>query len=287
MTNVFMGNGKHLISKILVRPDYELKNQVKKAVDLIGGLEKIISKGDSVIIKPNFNSDDLFPASSDPEFVKIVVELCREAGAGHVKIIESSGFPWLPTQKVFDATGMTRVAKEIDVELVALDDTQVIEVNIDGGKELTNAMMYGAAFEKNAKFIWLPCMKTHNYSRFSLSLNLIVGLLDIRKRGQLYSEQETLEIKIAELNKPITPDLIIMDARKAFASGGPSEGHVVLPNSIFATGDRITMDIEALKMLSSYPDDNLLDKNIWQYDQIKRAVELGLGAKSDDEIEFV
>jgi uncharacterized protein (DUF362 family) len=287
MTNVYMSNGKHMISKVLARPDKTLKEQAKKTVDIIGGFEKFISKGDTVLIKPNFNSDDLYPASSDPDFVGAVAELSREAGAKEVKIIESSGFPWLQTQKVFDRTGMTRVAKELDIELIPLDDTEVIEVNIEGGREITGAMMYQAPFEKNVKQIWLPCMKTHNYARFSLSLKLVVGFLDVRKRGWLHTDPEALGIKIAELNKPITPDLIIMDARKAFASGGPTGGHVVKPNSMYASGDRIAMDIEGLKVLSSYPDDNFLTKKIWEYDQIKRATELGLGAKNDSEIEFV
>lgn len=286
MENPYVMNGKHPISKVLVAGHRDLKWSVKKAVDLIGGFEKVISSGDTVIIKPNFNSDDLPPASNDPEFVRAVVELSREAGAEKIKIIESSGFPWLPTQKVFDKMGMTRVAKECGAELIALDNREVTEVYIEE-REVSTAMMYKDAFEEGAKLIWLPCMKTHAYARFSLSLKLIVGLLDIRKRQWLHSDPDALEIKIAELNKAITPHLIIMDARKAFSSGGPAKGKVVLPNSIMTSGDRITMDVESLKILMSYPGDNLLDMRIWEYPQIKRAVELGIGAKNDNEIEFV
>jgi uncharacterized protein (DUF362 family) len=131
-------------------------------------------------------------------------------------------------------------------------------------------------------------MKTDNYLKFSLSLKLIEGILDIRKRQWLYSDESKLEIKIAELNRAVEPHLIIMDARKAFSSGGPSKGNTVIPNSVIASGDRITMDVEALKILLNFPDDNLLTTaNVWDYMQIKRAVELELGAKSDDEIEFV
>jgi len=287
MGNPYMKNGKYLISKVIVTDQKELKSHISEAVDIIGGFEKIISEGDTVILKPNFNSDDMFPASSDPEFVRAVVELCREAGAASIKIMDSSGFPWLPTQRVFDKMGMTRVAKECDAELIGLDNTPVIEINPENTREVTTATMYEKAFEEGAKLIWLPCMKTDTYARFSLSLKLIEGLLDIRKRQWLHADNDKLEVKIAELNKTITPHLIIMDARKAFSSGGPARGRVVFPNSILASGDRITMDVEALKILMSYLGDNLLDmKDVWQYVQIKRAVELDIGAKSDDEIEF-
>ena len=286
MTDFYIQNGKHPISKVLAGKD--LKESVKKSVDAIGGLEKVISHGDTVILKPNFNSDDLPPASSDPEFVRAVVELCREAGASNVKIMDCSGFAWQPTQRVFDKTGMTRVAKECNAELIPLDATIVRELNLQNTKEVTTAYIYEKIFEEGAKLIWIPCMKTHTYSRFSMSLNLIVGLLDSTKRQWLHSDDNKLELKIAELNTCVSPHLIIMDARSAFSSGGPSKGRVVYPNSILASGDRITMDVEALKILLSYPDDNLLDlENPWNYVQIKRSVELGLGAKNDNEIEFV
>jgi len=72
-----------------------------------------------------------------------------------------------------------------------------------------------------------------------------------------------------------------MDARKCFVSGGPESGEVKEPNLILASTDRIAIDIEGLKILNSYPAKNKLDLPLWEIPQIKRAVELGLGAKSE------
>ncbi len=280
-------DGKHPISKTLVARKEELRKAVETAVRVIGGLEKVVSDGDTVIIKPNFNNGGLFPAASDPEFVRVVVEMCRDCGAERIRIMDSAGFEWLPTSKVFNGTGMTRVAKECGAELIPLDDTEVIEVNVEGGRELSSVMMYEQAFDPDAKMIWLPCMKTDNYTRFFMSLRLIEGFVDVRKKPWLHSEPENTELKIAELNKTLSPHLIIMDARKGFSSGGPHTGRLIYPNSILASGDRVTMDVEALKLLASYPDDNLLKMKIWEYPQIKRAVDMMIGAKSDDEIAYV
>jgi uncharacterized protein (DUF362 family) len=57
---------------------------------LIGGFNMMIKKGDQVLLKPNFNSADLPPASSDPRFLKAMVELLYEYGAGKVILGESS-----------------------------------------------------------------------------------------------------------------------------------------------------------------------------------------------------
>jgi len=80
--NVFIKDGKVLVSEVLASPD--VKKSVKRAVDLIGGFEKAISAGDKVVVKPNFNSDDPFPASSDSGFVKAVVSLLYDSGASGV-----------------------------------------------------------------------------------------------------------------------------------------------------------------------------------------------------------
>jgi len=56
------------------------------------------------------------------------------------------------------------------------------------------------------------------------------------------------------------------------------------PNVILATGDRIAVDVEALKILQSYNADIRPDMNPWEFPQIKHAVELGFGVKGEDEI---
>jgi hypothetical protein len=88
VSNPFTQDGKVLISKIETTGD--LKVDILKAVDLIGGFSKVISNGDRVLLKPNYNSSDPPPASSDPQFLKAIVELLLESGAGKVIVGESS-----------------------------------------------------------------------------------------------------------------------------------------------------------------------------------------------------
>lgn len=280
--NPFTKDGKVLVSK--VEATSNLKKSVKKAVQLIGGFGKTISPGDKVIVKPNFNSDDPFPASSDPEFVKAVVSLLYEAGASKVMIIESSGLPRLPTRRVMEKTGMVKAAEECNAELRILDNSNWVDIEIKG-KRWKRASIAKDVLERDAKLVWLPCMKTHRYARFSLSLKLTVGLLRFGQRRRLHMLH--LEEKIAELNLAVHPDLIIMDGRKCFVTGGPDKGQVEEPNLILASGDRIAIDVEALKVLKSYRANNRLDMDVWEFPQIKHAVELGLGVKNENEMQVV
>ena len=280
--NVFRKDGKALVSKVMASAD--VKESVKRVVDLIGGFEKAVSSGDKVLVKPNFNSDDPFPASSDPEFVKAVVSLLYESGASEVVIVESSGLPWLPTKNVMNKMGMLKAAEECGAEVRILDDLEWVDIEI-GGKYWRKVSIAKDALTKDAKSVWLPCTKTHRYARFSLSLKLAVGFLDFRQRGDLHSAG--LEEKIAELNLAVHPDLIVMDGRKCFVTGGPDVGRVEEPNIILASGDRIAIDVEALKILKGYEAENRLDMPVWEFPQIKRAVELGLGVRGEDEISVV
>ena len=79
-----------------------------------------------------------------------------------------------------------------------------------------------------------------------------------------------------------------MDGRKCLVTGGPDKGDAEEPGLIFASLDRGAIDVEALRVMKGYNAVNRLDMDIWEFPQIKRAVELvGIGTGSDDDIELV
>ncbi len=73
-----------------IKVNNNLKESIKEAVQGIGGFEKFIKKDDTVFLKPNFNTADPFPASSDFEFLKIVSILIYENGAKLVVMGDAS-----------------------------------------------------------------------------------------------------------------------------------------------------------------------------------------------------
>jgi uncharacterized protein (DUF362 family) len=77
-----------------------------------------------------------------------------------------------------------------------------------------------------------------------------------------------------------------MDAMSCFIDGGPDTGTVRNPNLLLAGTDRIAVDAVAVAVLLSEGNTTLTGK-IFEQDQIERAVELGLGASSPDEIKLV
>ena len=272
--NPFRKDGMTLVSKVKV--EHDVKASVAKAVELIGGLGRVISSGDRVMVKPNFNSADLYPGATALEFLKVVVQLFMEAGA-KVVVGESSGGIWRPTRKVMEKLDVLRQLTDIGAEVIAFDDRawDWVRVRVDGDyvKEVT---VPRSVYEAD-KIVYLPCMKTHQLARFSLSLKLTVGIVHPGEHRSMH--MRNLERKIAEFNLCLQPDLIIMDGRKAFVSGGPAKGEIVEPGVIMASGDQVAIDVEALKTLGSYKAKNRLLPNPYDSPQIAIALRHGLGSK--------
>ena len=278
--NPFKRDDKVLVSKV-ASDGQDLKGKILKAVDLIGGFSKVVEKGDKILLKPNFNTGDAPPGSSDPDFVKAVIELLYEHGASKVILGESSMFS-LSTRKVLEDTGMLRKAEEAGAEIVPFDGGKWVKVST-GGKYLRTVSLPERALEAK-KLVYVCCMKTHRWAKFTLSLKLAVGFMKPSERMMLHARN--LEEKIADLNLVVHPDLIIMDGRKCFISGGPACGELRNPNVVLASADRIAMDVEAIKVIKSFEVSNL-EADPWSYTQIHRAVKLEIGVRKEDEYKVV
>ena len=278
-SNLFVRDGKVLVSK--VRFNGDIKESINRAVEAIGGLGLVVGAGETVLVKPNFNTADPLPGSSDPQFVRAVIELLWEQGAGRVVLGESSMFA-LSTRDVMEKTGMLKAAEEAGAEVVIFNEGGFQDVKV-GGMYLDKAGLPKAVLEAQ-RLVCVPCLKPHRFADFTMSLKLAVGFLRPEEKMQLHAGN--LQEKIAELNTVVSPDLVIMDGRLCFISGGPDKGEVRDPNLILASGDRIAADVEGVRILQSYSGTSL-DGDAWQFRQIRRAVELDLGVSCDEEYKIV
>ena len=277
--NPYRKDDKVLVSRVTNLRN--LKEGILNSVNLIGGFKKIIEKDDEILLKPNFNTADSPPGSSDPDFVKAVIDLLYEHGAGKVVLGESSTSR-LSTRRVLEETEMMRKAEEAGAEVVVFDEGRWMRIST-GGKYLKKVSLPEIALEAK-KVVYVCCMKTHTWAKFTFSLKLAVGFMKPSERIRLH--MRSLQKKIADLNLVVHPSLMIMDGRKCFISGGPAKGESRSPGIVLASGDRIAMDVEALKIIESFDGASLKD-DPWSYTQIRRAVELGLGAKSVQEYEVI
>jgi len=271
--------GKALVAR--VGAGGNIKESVEKCMALLGGLGEAISRGDKVLVKPNFNSPDPFPGSTDLAFLRAVVELLLEAGAT-VTIGESAGGIWRPTSNVFRELGLFELARSLNVELIAFEDrvNDWVRVKVDG--DYLSLVTVPRSVYKADKIVYLPCMKTHNLAGFSGALKLTVGFMHPGERRALHAGH--LGQKVAEISLCWQPHLIVMDGRKAFVSGGPDKGQLVEPGILLASADLVAIDVEAMKIILSYGARNKLSPVPWRSSQIVTALRHGLGSREGDYI---
>jgi len=258
---------------VKVKFEGNLKETILKALELFGGIQSFVKKGDVVLIKPNFNTADPFPASTDPEFLKNVVEIVYSAQPKLVMIGESSTMS-LNTKKVMEKLG---IFKLLDLDppprIYVFEEWEWVKKEIPNGKYLKSVSVT-EILDRADKIILLPCLKTHKYAQYTGALKLAVGFMKPTERIKLHLFN--LQEKIAELNTIYKPDLILMDARKCFISGGPASGKEEEPNLILASKSRIEIDIEGVKIIQSFPKNSLSKISPENLIQIKRARELGI-----------
>jgi uncharacterized protein (DUF362 family) len=259
------------VSKITVGTD--LKSSVAEAVKEIGGFGKFVGKGETVLLKPNFNTADPAPGSSDLGFLKAVVGLVYECGAKIVMIGDSSTMS-LNTRKVMEKKGVFDLEKmETPPRIYNFDERKWVKEQVPDAKFLKTVSLT-EFLERADKLILLPNLKTHSYAQFTGALKLSVGFMKPIERVRLHLRN--IQEKIAELNKLINPDLIIMDARKCFINKGPAQGKLAEPNLILASESRIAIDIEGIKIIQGFRGNSLENINPLEMTQIKKAMEFGI-----------
>ena len=265
---------KNTVSVIDASSD-SLSNSIEKALELHGGLSKFISKGDQVLLKPNFNTGDPFPASSDPEFLLTVIKKVLDI-TSDVNIIESSMLR-LKTEEVINDI-MGDELKELGVPIITEQDFKYESIDLKtlGAEYIKNVKFPQEILDTEAKIILLPCLKTHFVAHFTGALKLAVGFMEKKQRIRMHMSRSVPE-KVAELNLGYKPHLIIMDARKIFVTKGPTDGQVEKPQKILIGTNRADIDLEGVKLIQSYGADNkLLNTKPEEVRTVKRASELGI-----------
>jgi uncharacterized protein (DUF362 family) len=127
------------------------------------------------------------------------------------------------------------------------------------------------------KRVYLANMRCHSSARFTASLKLSVGWIDLVDRESLHQDPALVEAKVAELNLGWQPDLVLIDGRRSTVAWH-GRGEYVYPNMILASGDMVAIDAEAVRVLREYPGDNKLGIPLQEMDQLRVAQDHGLGS---------
>jgi uncharacterized protein (DUF362 family) len=270
-----------------------------KTTDCTTGVPKLLNRfnladhsGKTVALKANFNSADLFPASTHLDTLRAIVESLKSAGASEITLAEGSGMG--NTEQVLEQMGVLALSKELGFNAVVLDSLGK-EGWVKYERDQTHwlrGFYIAKVFHDADKIVQTCCLKTHRFGgHFTLSMKNSVGLVAKKVEGGMYDYMWELHGSpfqrqmIAEINNHYNVDFVLMDGIKAFVTGGPESGKVVEPNLLLASRDRVAIDAVGVAILKMYGAKGKVgEAAVFEQDQLKRAAELGFGVKSADEI---
>ena len=274
-----------MMTKVAVVSTDDRVYGVNKCLELLG-INPV--KGKKVIFKPNFNTTDPPPASSSMETVKQLILKLKEMGAESITLAERAGPA--KTSKVFEDKGLTILVKDLGIQVVDLTEVPKDDYILKNpeGNHWKDGFYFAKIYDEAECIVETCCLKTHMYGgHFTISLKNAVGMVNKKNMTELHSSKYQREM-IAEINSVYEPDLIVMDGIITFVDRGPMEGPRVEANVFVAGTDKIAIDaigVAILRILGTTPE--VTKGPIFKQDQIKRAVELGLGITSPKEIEFL
>lgn len=228
---------------------------VKRTLQLLGGLGKVIRHGDTVVLSPNY-CVPMKPetgATTDPGVVVGVIEAARQAGAKKIIVAESSvvGFD---AGEVMAQLGVDKMFESAGAEVLNLDEDQmnIIQKKVPRGNVLKAIKIFRPAVECDV-LISVPVLKTHIYAGVSLGMTNLKGTLpDGQKKifhrvGAKKSTDEHFELDrcISDMMTVHHPDFTVIDGivgQEGFVAGTGVCGTPVKMDTIVAGADCVAVD---------------------------------------------
>ena len=244
--------------------------------------------GKTVFVKPNLNSADPTPGSTHNDTIDALLGAIRERNPAKIILGERSG-PAVVAE-VFESKGWAEICGRHGAEFLdfeTLPPEGWAPVDRPGLHWPAGTLKVPCALREADAVIATCCLKTHGFGGvFSNSLKLAVGITP-KDFATLHGSQDMRKM-VAEINLAYSPDLVVVDALEVFTDGGPMAGERKRADLMLAGSGRVALDAVGLAILKSLGSNNaIMDTPIFEQEQMARAVELGLGAKSAEEIEIV
>lgn len=201
-----------------------VKEAVKRGVAALGGMDKLVSRGDKVVIKPNiaWNRPPEFAANTNPYVVASLVEMCIAAGASIVKVFDRT-CSTNPASS-YEKSGIAYAAKKAGADVEYINDRLFKEIHIPDGKAIQSWTFYEdiVLADKVDVLINVPIAKHHSASQLTMALKNVFGMIG-GNRGKLHMD---IHPKIADLNRVIKADLTVLDAFRILRQHGPTGGRL-------------------------------------------------------------
>ncbi|MDR2198203.1 MAG: DUF362 domain-containing protein [Deltaproteobacteria bacterium] len=252
---------------VAVRGD-SLTAMFDRALSALGGLERYVQKGETVLVKPNMGwaVPPELAANTNPELVSHIVKNLLNLGAGKVYVFDNTCDNWAAAYR---ESGLEKAAKEAGATVAPGNDSGYYQgVDVPGAKYLERMELHELYLEAD-KIINVPVLKNHGGAKVTAAMKNLMGA--VWSRGPLH--RLGLDETIPELLLYKKPTLNVVDAFRVMLSGGPrgrGDSKYLAGRMLIASEDAVAADAAACAVIGVTGVD--------APDYIRNAAERGLGA---------
>ena len=236
----------------------------RKAVELLGGMESFISKGDVVFVKPNISWDRVpeQAATTNPAVVEMVVRMVLESGAKKVLVADNT---CNDARRCYKRSGIKEAAERAGADVSFMEDRKFKKIDL-GGEVIKEWPVYTDVIEAD-KIINIPIAKHHGLSGVTLSMKNLMGLIG-GARNRLHQK---LAESVVDLTAFFKPTLHILDAKRILTARGPASGttkDIKTLQTVAASVDPVRIDAFGITLFGKEPG---------EFEHVRLGEERGLG----------
>ena len=244
-----MNKSKVALVKCMSYDENEVNLAVKTAIELLGGLDKImetkaLTKESRFVLKPNLlaNTSPEKACTTHPAVFKAAGKLMQDGGYNNLTYGDSPGTPVIKPEKIAEECGLKEPADQLGIPFGQFEDGT--EVEYPEGRTSKKFVICDEILASDA-IINVCKMKTHQLERITGAVKNTFGCVyGVNKAAShaKYPTAESFAKMIADLNKFIPPVLHIMDGITAMEGNGPQSGTPTQMNVILASQDPVALD---------------------------------------------
>lgn len=255
----------------------EVKEAVKRGLDLIGGAQAFVRPGEKILLKPNLLTGEPPEkcVTTHPAVFKAVGELLQSEGA-ILSYGDSPGFG--SPEAVARKSGIAEAAQELGIGLVDFRNGE--EVFFAEGIQNKKFVIAKGVLASDG-IVSLPKMKTHGLTQMTGSIKNQFGCVPGILKGEYHVKLPDLRSfsqMLVDLNKFLKPRLFIMDGIMAMEGNGPRGGRPRNMNVLLFSSDPVALDATVCRIIDLQPE---------VIPMLELAMKSGLGTYRQGEIELL
>lgn len=252
-----------MVSKVSLVRDNEISEGLNRALDLVGGLKKLVD-GKKVLIKINLvnKRPPESGAICDPRVLGYLIDRCYDDGAAEVVVGDGPG---CYIEEVLKVNPVDMVSKEHRAELIDLNHATFRVVEVEDPLLLDSFLLSEPVLEAEV-LINLAKLKTHRHAGVTLSMKNLMGCVPGRgyrdEKGvyvhydfsyRKVMHESGLHEALVDLNTLIYPALNIIDGFIAHEGESPSAGTAVDMRTFIVGTDKVAVDVTGARVMGYNP----------------------------------